>query len=142
MSTDEKTLDEALLRVAARRLGSVTLIESVSVFPHEKPESVVATFDTIHFPDEIQTVAIEMQVYQNNDFYITYREKRECDAWMCRWDRHENPHNSREHFHCPPHAQSEDAVDREFPTDFFELMEQILEEVDERVGSVWEETTG
>jgi hypothetical protein len=84
MSTDEKTLDEALLRVAARRLGSVTLIESVSVFPYEKPESIVATLDTIYFPDEIQTATIEIQVYQNDDFYITYREKRECDAWMCR----------------------------------------------------------
>jgi hypothetical protein len=139
MNSDEKTLNEALLRAVARRLGSLTLIESVSVFSHEKPESLVASFDTIYYPDEIQTVTLEMQVYQNDDYHITYREKRTGDSWMCRWDRHENPHNTRDHFHRPPRAQSKDAVDRDFPADFFEMMEQILEKVDNRVGSVWED---
>lgn len=140
MSSDEKRLDEDLLRAAARRLGSLALVESVSVLPHEKPESIVANFDTIYYPDEIQTVTLEIRVYKNDDCHITYRERRAGNAWMCRWDRHENPHNSRDHFHRPPDAQSDDAIDTEFPTNFFELMEQVLEEVDERVGSVWEDT--
>jgi hypothetical protein len=43
MSDDtEKILDETLLRHIARRLGSLSLVESVSVFPYERPESVVA----------------------------------------------------------------------------------------------------
>jgi hypothetical protein len=57
---------------------------------------------------------------------------------MCRWDRHA-PHNSRDHFYRPPNARSEDAIDTEFSTNFFELMELVLEEVDERVEGVWED---
>lgn len=93
MSSDGKTLNEDLLRAAARRLGSLALVESVSVLPHEKPESIVADFDTVYYPNEIQTVTLEIRVYQNDDCHITYREKRPGDAWMCRWDRHENRSN-------------------------------------------------
>ncbi|WP_266080598.1 hypothetical protein [Haladaptatus caseinilyticus] len=138
MSDDtEKILDETLLRHIARRLGTLSLVESVSVFPHERPESVVAWLDLQYFPDTIQQVVFEIRVYTNGDFNITYREERDGTAWMCRWDRHENPHNSRDHFHQPPKARTEDAVDRDFPADFVAVIDSVLEHVDDRVGEVW-----
>ena len=56
---------------------------------------------------------------------------------MCRWDRHENPHNGRDHFHRPPAAQASEAVDREYSIDLFAVLKEILTELDERVGEIW-----
>lgn len=44
---------------------TLSLVESVSVFPHERPESVVAWFDLRYFPDTIQKVVFEIRVYTN-----------------------------------------------------------------------------
>jgi hypothetical protein len=57
---------------------------------------------------------------------------------MCRWDRHDNPHSTRDHFHKPPEARTEDAVDREYPTDLLAVFELVLDFVDRRLGDVWE----
>lgn len=142
MDRDEKTLDEALLREVAQRLGSLTLTDTVHVFPRQKPESVVAEFDDRYYPDEIQRIELELRAYQNGDFNGTYREVRAGDDWMARWDRHENPHNSRDHYHQPPQARTEDAVDEAYPIDFFDVVEEILGEIDARLGEVWENTNG
>ena len=72
MTGDENGLDEALLRVVARRLGSLTLIETVRVFPHRKPESVVARFDDAYYPEAVRRVELELRAYRNGDFNIRY----------------------------------------------------------------------
>lgn len=133
---EERTLDEALLRLVARRLGSLTLIESVAVFPHEKPASVVAAFDPRHCPENVRRVELELRAYTNGDFHVTYREDWSGEDWLCRWDRHENPHSSRDHFHPPPAARTEDAVDRDFPTDLLDVLSVVLGELDDRIGEV------
>ncbi|SDM91545.1 hypothetical protein SAMN04487949_2833 [Halogranum gelatinilyticum] len=138
MSDDGKTLNEALLRAVARRLGSLTLVDSVSVFPRTKPESVVATLDTVYYPDTVETAVLEVRAYVNDDFHVTYREDWGGDEWMCRWDRHDNPHNERDHFHHPPAARTTDATDRDYPTELTSLLKHVLSEVDTRIGAVWE----
>ncbi|WP_252699722.1 hypothetical protein [Natronosalvus vescus] len=140
MNTDEKTLDEALLRKVAQRLGALTLIDTVRVFPRQKPESVVAQFDDVYFPEEIRRVDLGLRTYQNGDFNVIYREVRSGGDWMVRWDRHDNPHNTRDHYHQPPQARTEDAVDRKYPTDFFDVVTMVLTETDIRLGEVWEHT--
>lgn len=139
MNRDEKTLDETLLREVAQRLGSLTVVETVRVFPREKPESVVAALEAAYYPEEIRYVELELRAYRNGDFNVIYRETRSGDDWMARWDRHENPHNTRDHYHRPPLARTEDAVDAAYPTDFFDVIERVLAEVDQRLGAVWEE---
>lgn len=140
MDGDDTALDEALLREVARRLGSLTLVDTVRVFPHQKPASVVVQCEETYYPDEIRRVELELRAYRNGDFNVTYREVRSGDDWIARWDRHENPHNARDHYHRPPRAQTEDAVDREFPVDFFDVVEEALDEIDTRLGEVWENT--
>ncbi len=135
----DRRLDEALLRIVARRLGSLSRVESVAVFPREKPESIVAAFDPRHYPEEVRRVELELRTYTNGDLHATYREEWDGDDWLCRWDRHDNPHSSRDHFHPPPAARTEDAIDREFPADAFEVLSVVLDEVDDRLGDVWEE---
>lgn len=133
-----QSLDEEVLRIAAQRLGSLTTIESVAVFPREKSESVVARFDLLYYPGELRQVELELRAYTNGDFHVMYREEWDGGDWQCRWDRHDNPHNSRDHFHQPPAARTEDAVDRDFPPDLFSLLPVVLAVLDERLSEVWE----
>lgn len=135
---DAPGLDEALLRTMARRLGTLTRIDRVSVFPAAKPDSVVAQFDLQYYPERMDRVTLELRTYLNGAFHISYREVRNGQAWMCRWDRHENTHSSRDHFHRPPEARTETAVDRDYPDDILGVLELVLEDVDERLGEVWE----
>lgn len=133
----DDVLDEALLRTVARRLGGLTLVETVSVFPREKPASVVATFDGRYYPERISSVTLEHRAYIDGRFYVTYREDWEDRDWLCRWDRHDNPHSSRDHFHAPPDARAEDAVDRAYPADFLAVLKVVLDRIDSRLGTVW-----
>lgn len=141
MGRDKDALDEALLREVAKRLHSITVIETVRVFPPEKPASVVARLDPVYYPDTIRRIELEIRAYRNGDFNVTYRERRAGDDWMLRWDRHENPHNARDHRHEPPLARTEDAVDTSFPDDFFAVVEHVLGDVDARLGELWESET-
>lgn len=139
MSRDETPLDEALLRAVAERLGSLTLIETVRVFPREKPGSVVARIDATYYPPVVRRIEFELRAYRNGDFNVLYREVRSDDDWIARWDRHDNPHNARDHYHRPPRARTTDAVDADYPEDFFDVVELVLESIDDRIGDVWEE---
>jgi hypothetical protein len=131
-------LDETLLRLVAGRVGQLTLVERVSLFPAAKPESVVAELDLQYVPERMDSVTLELRTYRNREFHITYLEEWNGASWMCRWDRHENPHSTRDHFHRPPKARTDDAVDREYPADVVAVLELILESVDQRLGEVWE----
>jgi hypothetical protein len=141
MGREKANLDEALLREVSKRLHSITVIETVRVFPPQKPASIVAHLDDAYYPDAIEAIELEFRAYHNGDFNVTYREHGSGTDWMTRWDRHENPHNSRDHRHQPPHARTEDAVDASFPTDFFAVIELVLGDVDERLGDLWDEAT-
>jgi hypothetical protein len=131
-------LDETLLREVATRLGALTRLDSVSVFPREKPESVVAAFDLAYYPDRIDRVALELRAYVGGEFHVTYRDEWNGQAWTCRWDRHDNPHDARDHVHRPPAARPEDAVDCEFPPDLFAVLELVLDRIDDRLAEVWD----
>lgn len=135
---DGRVLDEALLRHVAQKLGELTLVDAVSVFPAEKRESVVVQFDTRQYPAWMSSVTLELRAYLGGAFHITYRETWNGEAWMCRWDRHENPHSSRDHFHEPPDARTADAVDRDYPEDFMAVVELVLTAVEDRLGEVWD----
>lgn len=137
---DVGVLDEALLRIVARRLGRLTIVERVSVFPSSKPDSVVAQFVTEYYPPRVETVTLELRTYVSGDFSISYREAWSGESWLCRWDRHDNPHNTGDHFHQPPDAGTEDAVDRAYPVDFLRVIEEVFEDIDDRIGDVWDDT--
>lgn len=142
MSDDEpvgQTLDEALLRTVAQRVGGFTPVETVSVFPISSPESVSAQSHTRYYPSWIDRISLECRAHVTGDFYITYREERNGQAWMCQWNRHESPHSTRDHFHRPPDAATADAADREHPTDFMPMLEQVFHYIDARVGDVWDQ---
>lgn len=134
-----RTVDDRVLRDIAdewRRLGWVS---GVSVRPRNKPNRVVIDLEADYYPDEVRRVLVEFEVLVTGDFFVTYRERWEqrTDDYQCRWDRHENDHNSRDHFHQPPNC--DDVVDRDdFPKYPFEMTRLVLEFVEERRGTAFE----
>lgn len=136
----EKTLNETLLRIVAERLGSLSIVDTVRVFPYEKPDAVVAEIVADYYPEDVRRVELECRVYTNGDFSITYREVRSSTDLMARWDRHANPHNNRDHYHEPPRARTDDAVDASYPDDVLEVVSVVLSDVDDRLGDVWDDT--
>jgi hypothetical protein len=133
------SINEELLRVVARRLSETNRFEEVEVFPANHPESVVPRLYEAYYPEHVREARLDVRAYLNGDFHVTYLEDWGGDRWHCRWDRHENPHNSRDHFHPPPNATTDKARDESFPTDFFDVIALVLEYVEERLGEVWSE---
>lgn len=91
-----------------------------------------------YYPDEA-SAHFEIRWYRNDDFNVHYQEVWRNGVWKCRWDRHPNTHNSREHFHPPPNASRTDAEDAQWPDDHRDVCRLVLARVEERIETLWEE---
>lgn len=123
-----------------RHLGWVS---EISVRPRNKPNKVVVDLESSYYPDDVRRVVVEFEILVNGDFFVMYREVRErrSDDYECRWDRHENGHNTRDHFHEPPDC--EEIADRDdFPKYPFEMTPIVLTFVEKRRGTVFAEARG
>ena len=137
-----RSVDEATLRYLARAFGRRDEVRQTSLFPSNKPESLVVTLDAEYYPELVEVVSLELRAYTNGDFHVSYHETRAGDRRRCRWDRHDQPHNTRDHFHPLPDAATDAAVDRDYATDLTRVIEEtVLPWVDERVGALWESDT-
>lgn len=143
MTEDEVTtsaaVDDETLRYLGQLFGRRDEVERTSLFPSNKLESLVVTLDSEYYPSDIVDVTLEIRAYTNGKFHVSYVESHSGERRRCRWDRHEQPHSSRDHYHPLPDASTESAVDREYPTDLTRVLEAtILPWVDDRVGQLWE----
>ena len=137
-----RSVDEATLRYLARVFGRRDEVRQTSLFPANKPESLVVALDVEYYPESVDGVSLELRAYTNGDFHVSYHETRAGDRRGCRWDRHDQPHNTRDHFHPLPDADTTAAVDRSYATDLTRVIEvTVLPWVDERVGALWESDT-
>ncbi|WP_458189470.1 hypothetical protein [Haladaptatus sp. NG-WS-4] len=137
----KRTPRRELLRELASLLSSEEWIETISVFPSNRPDSVVVSLVQQHYPREyVSDVYLEVQSYTNGDFHITYLEDHHGEQWMCRWDRHASGDYSRDHFHTPPDAKHEDGVDRTYPPNLTAVISQeVVPWIYQRMGDVWTE---
>ena len=137
-----RSVDEATLRYLARAFGQRDEVRQTSLFPSNKPESLVVAFDVEYYPESVDGVSLELRAYTSGEFHVSYHERRAGDRRRCRWDRHDQPHNTRDHFHPLPDADTTAAVDRSYATDLTRVIEEtVLPWVDERVGELWESDT-
>jgi len=135
----ERRVAEALLRHLQGLFTDLEGVAQTSLFPANRQESLVIEFDTAYYPDAIGTVRLEVRVYTNGDFHITYFETYLGERRHCRWDRHDQDHNSRDHFHPLPSASTANAVDKAFSTDVtMMLRDHVLPWIDERLGELWD----
>jgi hypothetical protein len=135
----KRYLDEALLRHLQGIVADLEGVARTSLFPANRQESLVIEFETAYYPDTIETVRLELRVYTNGDFHMTYFETYLGERRYCRWDRHDQGHNSRDHAHPLPSASTTNAVDKDFPHDVTQVLRQhVFPWVDKRLGELWD----
>ncbi|SFL31595.1 hypothetical protein SAMN04487950_3301 [Halogranum rubrum] len=135
----DSTPNKELLRRVAQRLGSQPFVTQVNPFPSHKPATVEVVFDETAYPDQVSRVYVDLEVERSGNFYIHYVEQWDGHQKECRWDRHENPHNDRDHYHPLHDASTKDAVDRAYPADFGAVVGEVLAEIQSRWGETFDE---
>lgn len=140
----ERTPNRAELRYINSTLANESWVEKTEVFPSNRPDSIVLHLITEYYPPELVAGAyLQIRSYTNGDFHISYVEDHHGTEWMCRWDRHDSPEYSRDHFHAPPNAQHEDGENRTYPDSVLEaLVQEIVPWLYDRMGAVWEGLDG
>lgn len=134
-----QTVNEEELRYIAGVFGGLLEVSKTSLFPSNKQESLLIFLDTEHYPNGIDEVWLELRLFTDGDFHISYVEEYLGEIRRCRWDRHEQDHNTRDHFHPPPKASTANAQDREFPADILIVLQDVvLPWVEGRLGELWE----
>ena len=137
MTSDSAPVDFEILRTMYSRLRKTERFESAELEPKYAPNSLVLRYDLRYFPSFVEEAFLEIRWYTNDDFNIHYEERyTDGEKWKCRWDRHPNQHNSREHFHPPPDA-STPGEDASFPEDWRDMVSFVLEELDGHIRGFW-----
>lgn len=139
--TDESSLNEELCRILARHLADQDHVGHVETFPPDKADRIVAVFRDSYYPDEITEARLEFRIRLDGNLTLHYVESWPGDRWECRFDRHDNPHNTREHFHPPPDASTADCQNATYPADPFEVIGLVIQFVQDRIGDLWEDLT-
>jgi hypothetical protein len=129
-------IDRAVLERMRSRFQGQRMFASAELVDEEKLCLRVEVSDD-YYPDEA-SAHFEIRWYRNDEFNVHYQEVRRDEVWKCRWDRHPNTHNSREHFHPPPDASRTDAEDAQWPDDHRDVCRLVLARVEERIETLWE----
>lgn len=136
-----RSVDEETLRYLGRSFGRRPEVRHTSLFPSNKLESLVVTLDADYYPEDIDDVSIKLRAYTNGDFHVSYLESQSGARRRCRWDRHDQPHNTRDHFNPLPDASTAAAVDRSYALDLTRVVtETVLSWIDDRVGELVKST--
>jgi len=131
-------IDHDVVDRIAARLGASERFESVDVRPEYAPNSVVLDYDLGYFPPDVDRAYLHVRWYENDDVSAHYTEQRgDGGRWECRWDRHPNGHNARDHVHPPPDAATP-GDDASFPRDWRDVVERVLGRLDEHIRGLWD----
>lgn len=132
------SVDYDVLDRIGERLAPSARFDGVELGPEYAPDSLVVEYDLGYFPALLERAHLRIRWYENDDFDVHYAEQYGAgDHWECRWDRHTNDHNAREHFHPPPDAETP-GLDESYPTDWRDVLTMVLTNLDERIEAFWE----
>lgn len=132
------SINEERLRQIGTRLGGLSPVRSVRPFPREKPDRLLVEFYPSRYPALISGIRLELRLRLSGEFNSSYVEEWEENQWQCRWYRHENPHNTRDHFHELPMIDSKTAVDAYFSMRFVDVVGTALEFVEDHHRTLWD----
>jgi len=131
-------IDTEILDRIATRLNGSQRFTTVTFRPPEAPNSVVADLDTGYYPSSVEQVRLHIRWFETDDFSVHYTEQySDGSSWECRWDRHPNEHNTRDHVHPPPDARTP-GEDTDHAVDWRDVLASVLDDVDERRAAFWE----
>jgi len=99
---------------------------------------LTVVFAPSYYPATVDDAQLTVRWYTNDDFKLHYREEYSDCAWECRWDRHPNPHNTRDHFHPSPTAPTP-GEDASWPDDHRDVVALVLDEINDRIATLWNE---
>ena len=109
-------IDYDVLDRLRSRLDGSERFSSVEFRPDQAPGAVVVTYDLGYFPAAVEQASLRIRWFETDDFNVHYAEQYAGgESWECRWVRHPNEHNTRDHFHPPPDA-STPGEDEDSPT--------------------------
>ena len=92
-----------------------------------------------YVPGGVSRAYLRIRWFETDEFNIHYSEQYRTETtWECRWDRHPNEHNTREHFHPPPDAPTP-GTDEAYPTEWREVLKLVLGRFDDRIEAFWSE---
>ena len=129
---------EILDRIAAH-LARSARFDEVQSRPPYAPSAVVADYELGYFPGGVTRAYLRIRWFETDDFSIHYAEQYHTgNSWECRWDRHPNDHNTRDHFHPPPDASTPGA-NEEYPREWREMLTTVLSRLDDRIEAFWEQ---
>ncbi|QKY18903.1 hypothetical protein B4589_000405 [Halolamina sp. CBA1230] len=129
-------IDRPVLEFVQTRLQATRQISGATVTDASGHLVLQVDMSQSYYPDAVDDAQLTVRWYTNDDFKINYRERHTDHAWECRWDRHPNPHNTRNHFHPPP-AASTPGEDTSWPTDHRDVVALVLDEIEERIATLW-----
>lgn len=128
---------EGLQRIGARLAGT-SRFSSVEFRPAYAPDPVVVDYDRGYFPAGVQRAHLRIRWFETDDFNVHYSEQyADGEVWECRWDRHPNDHNTRDHFHPPPAAVTP-GTDADYPDGWRDVVSRTMGALDERIESFWD----
>lgn len=131
-------VDPEILDRIAQRLTASDRFSTVAVQPDSAPNAVLADFERQYYPATVSRVYLQIRWFTTDDFSIHYVEQyTDGEMWECRWDRHPNDHNTREHLHPPPDAATP-GTDATYPADWRDVLARVLNRLDERIHAFWE----
>jgi len=132
-------IDTEILNRTAAHLARSARFGDVHSRPPHAPNAVVADYDLGYFPGGVTRASLRIRWFETDDFSIHYAEQYQSgDSWECRWDRHPNDHNAREHFHPPPDAPTP-GEDGEYPAEWRDVLAMTLAHLDNRITAFWNE---
>ena len=132
-------IDTELLNRIAAHLARSNRFDDIQARPEYAPNAVVADYDLGYFPGGVTRAYLQIRWFETDDFSIQYSEQYQTDnEWECRWDRHPNDHNTREHFHPPPDALTP-GEDADYPNDWRDVLATVLTDLDDRIQAFWDE---
>ena len=133
-------IDRSVLERIQSRFARSHTVATAKILEEEKLHLRVALSDD-YYPGD-GSARLEIRWYRNDDFNVHYREAQHDSTWQCRWDRHPNVHNTREHFHPPPAASRTDAEDAQWPSDHRNVCRLVFDYIEERIETLWGSETG
>jgi hypothetical protein len=129
-------IDRPILEFLRMRLQATGQVATALITDASGHLELRVTLAPSSYPDSVEEATLAVRWYTNDDFKIHYREVQPDRSWECRWDRHPNPHNTRDHFHPLPAAPTP-GDDASWPTDHRDVLRLVLDEIEDRIAALW-----
>lgn len=130
-------IDRPILEFLQTRLQATSQVARTTITSESGHLELRVVFTPTYYPATVDKAQLTVRWYTNDDFKLHYREVHSEYTWECRWDRHPNPHNTRDHFHPPPTATTP-GNDESWPADHRDVLALVLEEIEDRIAVLWD----